>query len=504
MRYSRILMLVLALYGVAVLIAYSFAGDNRYVDAMTVILFELVALTFMLELVTLGRRSLEIELMFVTCSMLFLCLHTFAYLLYPELVAYAGTVRHEIIHVQDVNRGLLYLCLGTAVFVAGVRVGAAVSPPRARARRSGPPPVNLGPLFFVGVYQVAFELMAGLYFGRFSTIISDANGGGWVGLVGRLVSSTTFVFLAVPVLIHQGRAMPSLKRNLLVAATVGVLLHETLVGSRQAVLVALLIGLAVLFDCRGDFFFRRRALLTLAAAALGCVFTFPAATIVRDYWNLSKSAGHNLSWSEFRDIESQPSAARPNMIKVLALRLNGLDPIFAVSSGHVVERDKYISVPIVLKSFVNVVVPGTPWPEARELSKTFLITYEGYPPEFLDYFYVTCMYTVWGDSWAMFGFAKGLLAMMVLGGVLAIVFSVLTRRRRRSSVFWRVAFIYMIYAVTVSFGMDTVGATAVYLALPLFVAMKLSGVYRRIPGTLHRKVSGPMPELLVSAPGQNV
>jgi hypothetical protein len=478
MRYSRVLQCVLYVYNVAVLAVYFVTGDNPYVNIGTIALCLLLSIVLTLVLATLPQRSTEIELMFVTSTMLFLCSSIFLYLTRPADAAWGGTLRHSIVSVSDVNRALLFVVFGTILFVGGIRAGAFVQMARPRRNRVSPPQLSIPRLLAVGALLVTIELVNGVYFGRFSTDITPDTGG-VIGLMMRFVVSDTFLLVAVAVAVHQWRRVSRARRAALLTGIAVVVAHRTLVGSRQALLTILLFGAATLFDRFGDFVVARRALIIVSFAVLGSLITFPIATAVRDYWNVASRAGHYPTWSEFRDLRDQLDRTRDSSLVAISRRLNGLDPIVAVASGHVIDKEKYISVPIVLKSFVNVVVPGTPWPEAREMSKTFLVAYLGYPVEYLDSYYVTTMWTLWGDSWAMFGTFGGLVWMFGLGAIVSTGFVWLTRRRRRATAFWRILFIYMIYVLTVSFGLDTVGASAIYMALPLLVTMTLAGTYRK-------------------------
>lgn len=487
MRYSRVLASVMGVYAVVVVCAYVAYGDNALVNGWTVALAIVMATVFACVLLTTPARSADLEIMFVSTAALYLCPPVVLYLAAPAWFPFGNFDGFVRLGVDDVNRALLFVNVGTLVAVAGMRLAALVMSPRPRRERSVPKLVSVRGLIVLGVTYMAIELFIGFRFHRFSTDIGDSQGP-YISLI-RLISFGSVSFIGVVVGMYHWRELKLGQRAALVGSVPVVVAYWTLGGSRQAFLTLLVLCLAISLDRFGDFKISRRAFVIVFLGGIASVMAYPVATTIREYWNYSERGGHYLSWAEFKAAEEEMgNAVRTSGLPFLiGSRLNGLDPIAVIAAGHSTDKARYVSVKNDIESFINIVVPGTPFPEARERSKTFLIVYRGYPKEYLDQFYVTSMWTLWGDSYALFGFYGGLVWMFVLSAGVTMAFSIVSRRARPTSGYFRLLFLNMIYYLTLSFGLDTVGATAVYLAIPLTLTLLALGAFRqRTRGSLRR------------------
>jgi hypothetical protein len=117
--------------------------------------------------------------------------------------------------------------------------------------------------------------------------------------------------------------------------------------------------------------------------------------------------------------------------------------------------------------------PGTPFPESYEASKTFLVIYRNYPLVFLQAFYATTMWTLWGYVYAEFGWWPGLVAVFVIGVLLALGYDLLLRWRSPYAPYAHIWWLQCSFALYNSFGFATDAATSIYVLMPFLVTLAI-------------------------------
>jgi hypothetical protein len=478
MRYTHVLHLSFYLYTIVVVALYIAFGGTELVNAQTVALSVIMVGAFSLALLVPCRRSMELRVAFVTFSALFLCPAVPSYILYPRFFPFGGDNEYPRVKVHDVNFALVLVILGTIVATAAFSFGSHIGSFVPRTKRMIPPSISIGRLVAVGLLFAGLELFIGIRYSRFSTELEGQEGG--LFFLTRLFSSDAFTIVALILVAYQWRQLTRLSRLLLVGTILIIVVHRTLSGARSSVLVVLMLSLVIMLDRHGDFRVSWRALKIVIAAALSMILVFPLATIARDYWAYASGAGKFVSPSAFvRQIDKGRPRQTIDYFYTVAARLNGLDPIATIVAGHGNDVKKYVNLRNDVESFINIIVPGTPFPAAIEMSKTFLIIYRGYPERYLEQRYVTSMWMLWGDCYAMFGFVGGLVWMFFICAIFAAGFALLVRSRFQGSVFFRDLYLFFTYSLVVSFGLDTFGATAVYYLIPVVVVLAICGVFNR-------------------------
>jgi hypothetical protein len=265
-------------------------------------------------------------------------------------------------------------------------------------------------------------------------------------------------------------------------AAVVMIAYRTLTGTRQVILSMLIVTVMSLLSSRGDFRFPVRLVATGMLLIPLSVVGFAAATTVRDYWDFSRKAGHYLRPSEFVDAyvanNDAPQSFR-RLLFPLFFRLNGTDAVAIILSDTGVDLERFVSPSNDLKSFINVVMPGTPFPQAYEPSKTFLVVYRNYPMEYLSAFYATTMWTLWGYVYAEFGWWPGLEAVFAIGLLLAVVYGLFLRWHSGYAPYAQVWWLLSGYAVYNSFGFDTDAATSLYQLMAFVDTLILLTLFKR-------------------------
>lgn len=477
MRYSRLLLLGLyafALILIGVFLSKRTTGLTNPATLAAELLF-IATLAFILLFVP--RRSAPLELLLVTLCCIFFLTPFIGYQLYPDRFPFGGGVPRARLSASLVTVSVLFLWAGTIALVAGFRLGAL--PFRRDRSVAGTwycPPWQY---LVVAVPAVFYEVWLALRYQTHTTVITAEREGGFMR---RLVHTDAVILVGCVLAAAHWRRFSRPGRWLMGGVLLTGIVYRALSGSRAAMFTVLLTLLIIAVNLRGDFRIPARTLLLLMIACLVSILAFPVATFARTYWDLSARYGRYLSPAEFARVAGQYSPDgvifSSNFVYGLFFRLNGLDPLAVIVKGDAVELEKYVSLRNDLQSFINVAVPGTPFPDALERSKTFLVIYRDYPPEYLKQHYVTTMWTLWGDAMAHFRFAGGLLAMLMIGIFLSVVFHLLWRWRSQYALFLQVWWLLTVYYAICSFGFDTTAATSLYLLLPIVViltALRLVG-----------------------------
>jgi len=474
-RYTTLLHCALYLYCVAVLLLYFAIGDNRLVNIYTVTLDVAMVAALSLMVAVPHKRSAEVRVAFASFAALFMLPGVPGYMLYPVNFPFGG-MDWARVAVDDVNRALVFIVFGILAALGGFIAGSYVAAFVPRAERATPAPISARRLALIGIAFVALELYVGIRFSRFSTDVSTEEGAFYLM---RLFSSDAVLIVCLVLLAYRWTLLRRSERMTLIATAILIVVHKTLVGSRAGLFVLLMLFFVIMLDRFGDFRLSRRAVTIVFVAAAGTLIAFPVATIVRDYWLLSSRVSYRLSLAEFwRDRAAGEGGHDPTpLLRSFFARLNGLDPVATIATGHSRDYEQYVSLTNDVKSFINIITPGTPFPEALERSKTFAIVYRGYPEVYLQNTYVTWMWTIWGDCYGLFGFSGGLLWMLFLCALFSAGFAVLARIRLRGSTYVRVSYLFFTYTFVTSFGLDTFAADMVYYLLPLFVVLALAGEF---------------------------
>jgi hypothetical protein len=473
MRFSSLLLIVT--YGIlaVVLFLFSNGGGTVIFDGLSLALAVVLMLTVSGIVLAVRRSGAPLELVLVMYTLLFFGPPLLAYQLYPGVLPLGSRYLVPLIVAEHTNRALIYTIIGHVLVLAGLAAGRFVAAPRDGYRRVAP--LRIAPRHLIAVYFLMMlgELAIGLSVGSYSTVKVEGAVSGKLLLFSRFFSSDTVIYVAIVVASYYWSTYTKWQRRVLAAAVLVATVYRTVTGTRQIILMLSLVLAMSLIAARGDFRIPGRFItLGLILAPLSLV-AFGAATQVRAYWDMSQRQGHLLRPGEFiaamleaddsgRDQESLLSKLYP-----IFFRLNGLDPAAIILSDTGTDTHTYVNPANDVKSFVNVIVPGTPFPEAVEPSKTFLVVYRGYPREYLNYYYVTTMWTLWGYTYADFGWWGGMAALFLIGGILSVGYCLLTRWHSPYAPFYRLWWLLSAYYLYASFGYDTDLATSVEVLLPL-------------------------------------
>jgi hypothetical protein len=116
--------------------------------------------------------------------------------------------------------------------------------------------------------------------------------------------------------------------------------------------------------------------------------------------------------------ENDKNVAFPRFLSHIFDRLGLIDiPVGVVALGHigVEKREKYFSIPYAFKSFVNNIVPGSPFPEVKYMSSnTLAVVYRGMSEGYIEENFQSDVMTFWGAAFNYHGWYGGIFFSFVL------------------------------------------------------------------------------------------
>ena len=469
MTYSRILSIGMGIYLSMLLAVFFVTGGSPLANGITIVLIFILMAELQFALLTITRRDAPLSLLFVTVVFLFFGAPVFGYLLYPN-----GFIKFH--SVEDVNRALLYLVLGSGTAILGIKSGSQLftsvhdSTEKDIQRR----PFYCPPWFFFAatVVNIGFVLWGAIFLGKASSLLGQYTVTAY-GFLTRFVNSEVILIIGLVLAIENWPRFNKSGRRLLFLSIAIILLVGTLSGSRSALLSLFFYLLIILTNKKGNFLVGRRAAIFVGLAMLVSLLVFPLATGVRNYWNMTGRLEHHegsfieeIIRAATSGVDTGSTDQFKSLIYPVLYRLNGLDSLVVITSYNWECASLYINLVNEFKSFLNIIIPGNLFPAIKETSRMFLFVYQGVPITFLDFYYVTSMYTLWGICYANFGYFFGLLAIAAFMFLVAGVYQRATRLKTRFNTYWQVWCLLFAFNLIQSFGLDRSFAYAIYWLIP--------------------------------------
>lgn len=418
MKYSRTLVAFLTLYVIA-LVAMAFgAGLNPNVNAWSIALLVSWVVAVQFALLTAARGTAgRFILWLATYLTIFFWIPFFGYLLLPSAFPKWRLSLHD--DATTVNVALGFMLAGTIVIVVGYVAGAIASRRIGQSldrRYAGRPRrqrwLYLSPTWFFVCAMVflALEAYVTLRFATYFVGNAASGEGSWWR---RLSSFSLFSLVGLVYLLDR---WPRLTRRgqMLIAVPIALsyLLH-VLTGSRSAIFYAGLFVLQYFLVKEGDFKMGRRLFAGLAGAALVAALVFPVASEARFFWSNAFTAGFETEEAKASLWESVSKWQDPVTYLAPFLRLDLFGVVLLIVDGPespLIDPAPHLGPVHDFKAFVNIIMPGEPFPGVLESSLTFNLIYLGIPAYYFSEFNrVTTSWTMWGLAYAWAGFAGGLI-----------------------------------------------------------------------------------------------
>jgi hypothetical protein len=444
------------------LAVFAVTGGSPLVNEITIALTFILMVEMQIAILTITHRNAPLSLLFVTLVFLYFGAPIIGYLLYPD--------EFLLLHsVEDVNRALLYLVMGSATAIWGIKWGSRRFTSSTRKDPNRPFYSSPRVFFIVTMAYIGIGIWIVLTYRKATTLIDYVRGGPFSFLT-RFVDVTILLIIGLVLAIEHWPKFSKSGRMLLFISITMVVLMNGIFGARSTIYVVVLFVLMLLFIKKGNFRVGRSAIILTILAILASMLAFSIITNVREYWKMGATLEHYPSIEEFiqaaKGGETGSTDQFKDLIYPVLYRLNGLDSLVIVTSCNREDASLYINLVNEFKSFVNIITPGDPFPGIRETSKMFLVAYKDVPIEYLDSYYVTSMYTLWGIFYADFGYIGGLLATGAFMFFVAGVYQWLSRLKTCFNIYWRLWWLIFADSVILSFGLDRIFAQAIYRLIP--------------------------------------
>jgi len=137
-------------------------------------------------------------------------------------------------------------------------------------------------------------------------------------------------------------------------------------------------------------------------------------------------------------------------------RLNGLAPVTAILTFPVSQFREFMTMSNVAKLIINKLLPGfNPFPEAIASARMFRVLIHNYSISSMLSTYQTNTYSLWGISYAYFGWWGGLLSIFIMSFALGVGYQYLGRTGSRLRLLYKAWVLIFVYTWLKNFGFDS-------------------------------------------------
>lgn len=476
MKITRSLIYGLYAYVVGIVVIYLLNGPGLLADLTSVLL--IIALAFVCQVIlkTTDKQNTPFDVLLVLVIFTFFNLRFMVLMLYPDQYIFPWLN----VDSEDINQTLFFLLMGVVVATAGFRLGSKEFFSGKRTKQAERAfYIPTGRLFILTLVYIGIQMILWFTLGTASSYLGESESGGLLFLR-HFVSVETVVMIATISAIESWRTVEKVDRYLfytLIGVAYG---YSILSGSRAGFFTLGVLVFIYLTIKHGDFVIGRKHVSLLGAALLISIVMFPVATLIRGAWTTASERG-SLS-SVTTDIWDQDTAADTGFGSLLLSqsdRVNGLDPLLIiVRQKDVNSQVQYVNIEQTVKSTVNVLVPSAilgrkPFPGVMPASRLFTLIYRGRSEDQINTNYQTDMWTLWGISYALFGWSGGIAVIFIVSFIAAVVYKRLGQMDTKYSLLLRVWWIFSIFYLLLSYGFDTTTMTAVDILLQGGIAILL-------------------------------
>jgi len=353
-----------------------------------------------------------------------------------------------------------YMLLGVVLVGAGFMAGGHIFRPKGITSSRNPllpyshkeTVVVFGISLFISTILV-YMFQLGVYVpGRVKSL-----GGTVIGFSTFFLNDTVMLFILLCICAQSWRFI-RLKHKLLTIVMVAFCVIQGFAGGSRGGFVRIALWLIfVLLAFTGDFRVGKKLPVFLVFGIVISFLVFPYVTDLKGSWHgeLIKDT------STFSTALGESLGAGWSIYSLLAFyssinRLNGLAPVTAILSFPERHFREYMDMSNVVKLVINKLLPGvTPFPETIASARMFNVVIHNYSLYQVINNYQSNTYSLWGISYAHFGWWGGLLAIFSMALAIGAGYQLLGRIRSRLRLLYKAWMLIFVYSWLKNFGFDS-------------------------------------------------
>lgn len=427
-HFRTFLIILILLYIVALLIGSMWLGSNSFFDEMTLLLS--LGIGFLLLFaVKFSRKYLFNQIAIITfIFLIYIFPRIITYLYAPKVVIWPFG---EGINASTINIGLLYVFIGTMLFIIGMAIAdLAFRPdlPQSSVASGDPSRYSNTVLVTIFLLVVAVQLYASLIMGisPYGKMRAESYNTLFQLIKTGFELDSAFLFV-VATLLFRKKTVNKSGRGAVIMVVACYLFVTALAGSRVGALRVLTAFILIFIIIQGNFRLKlakfSSTILLLGALSLAI---FPYATMSRariTARHYSNPYAYEYEIDVTKDIKTPG-----NLIARVLNRLGVLDYaiLIVTQEGDPEAKGKYMNLLYPIKNIINYLVPGIVFPEAQIMtSRVIDIIYRGsyepgmYERQFSEF------WTLWGLAYVYFGWLGGLLAILFAGFIIHSLYALI-------------------------------------------------------------------------------
>lgn len=455
LRLSRIFVLYIFAYLVVIWLVFSSSEkDIVNLDSMYKMTFLLLALAVFL--LKADHRSVVLILVLSVYILMFYTAQFFLYIVAPEKAKLSYI---PFLYPEAVSHAITYVLLGTLAAGLGFITGGRIASSKKRKIKK-PKLLPFSPkktLFLLFVSAGITSVCVFIYrFMNVNLIRPKSIGGSIFGFLTFFLNDAIMILIVFLVYMQKWKFIrPNLKKLMIAGISAVVLLNFT-GGSRGALVRPMLYLFFALFAIMGDIKVSKKLLLTIVLA-IGISFAaFPFITFIKNAWFSGVNVTDLSSFKEeFSTDYIRLEYDTLNFIYRVANRLDGVGSLTAVLTIPPAYFREFLTFEDQVKLLINKLLPfANPFPGVIPSSRLYRVIIFDFSFDEILSTYNTNAYTLWGLSYAYFGWWGGLLAVYVMAFLLSVLYQRAAGSPSIYNIFLRGWVILIIYGWLRAFGFD--------------------------------------------------
>jgi len=427
----KLLVISIVSYMVIILIGSVslFFDSNPWFDEITVIISLGIGLVLFFAIRFSEKYLFQQIAVICFFFIVFLLPRIVTYLFMPAIVEWPFG---DDINAETVNAGLLYVLIGTLLFIIGMIIADKFFRPYLPLSSavvwddSYYSTKALVTLFLI-VLAFTFYVQVGVGISPYGKMRVE-NNNALFQLVKSVFEFDAAFFLVFSTLLFRNIIENKSKWISVIMVAFCYIFITGLAGSRSAILrimTALTISFIVISD---NFHFRIVKLcMTMFPLVMVGLMVFPLATLSRV---ITFRKHHNYTFSfeytvtemfDFQGLESVISSVLNRLGWVLDYAV-----LIVTQEGDPAANEKYMNLLYPTKNIINILLPGNPFPEAKIMtSRVIDVIYRGSQEPSMYSRYFSEFWTLWGLGYALFGWIEGLLVISFIGFIIYSLYALI-------------------------------------------------------------------------------
>lgn len=497
-KISTLLQCVIVVLSVAILVSFfSLHEELTYIDGLGILLIEMLCLVLFLALGKFSTKYPPVIIVAVNL-ILFVILRFLVLIFYPESF-FGGVSVSSTMTSNFFNGMLLYMLLGTMACVFGVSFGLSSNVREHNNRRQGHDFTRLlGKAFF---FVIIFRLANYYTYGY----VGSPGSGEHLNFFNRYIMRLLDPQVLLIMILASYYAHKNERKNnsaVLISSLVGYFLLFSLTGSRgvslEIIMVLLYSGIFIYGNFVLNIRLRHLFLLLIAPLVIAAFFLVGAIRAVQ-------FSASNISFYDIINIVSQIDFSQFDLRKIvteISYRLTFFEPLFFPMYGSDVafyDVSAIVNYKTAFLSSLNRIIPGKIFGNILFLEYAFPYYMGGY--EATSYItdsgrvdYVGYLWTMFGMSYQLFGYAGGILFIFLFTSAIAFLIKLSKRIRSFEGYSYGMLSLYVLDMWVKNYGIDNLIDRSFHLAVILLIynvslniiaGQKLGYHYRTMMGPQH-------------------